>query len=353
MRNLLRLDLRPLILAALAVAFYSAYVQLAPYHFDTALYLQSVRDAAHTGTLVHPFPTRPLDTYVYWIADRLWGVGGPAVASVIAIGLFAAAYYAAVKRFFGAPVGFASTLLVLFTPATLITVTHLKEDFWALLMLAVALILAASGGWMRALAAGIAFGLSLLFKEVPIFALPLLLATLVLRHAAAVEWRDLARRVSLARAARPGLAFLLGLGATMLAIAPRQAQSLLTLTASYHTGQFLGPFSSLQARGIEYWREGMLHLAWPHLLALVSLVAAWVAPRRDAAAADGGGPALRLTPLLWFLTGAGIWIFLTNMTVVRGRLFVATAFFFAPLAADGARAVIERVLQCRTASHSA
>lgn len=321
----LRLDPRPLLLAALAVALYSAYVQSAPYHFDTALYLQAVRDAAAGGALVHPFPTRPLDTWAYFLADRLWGDRGTAVVSVIGVGLFAAVYYFAVRRFFGAATGAAATLLVLFTPATLITVTHLKEDLWAFLLLAASLLLLGTRAW-RALLAGVAFGASLLLKEIPILALPLLLATIVLDAG------------GLARAGRTALVFLAGVVAAVLVVAPQQVQNLLALTSSYHTGQFLGPFSSLQPAGIRFWREGMLHLAWPHALALVSVVAAWRAPRADGGAAEASR---RFAPLLWFLTGAAVWVFLTNMTVVRGRLFVATAFFFAPVIADGARAMIE------------
>jgi hypothetical protein len=96
---------------------------------------------------------------------------------------------------------------------------------------------------------------------------------------------------------------------------------LVSLTASSSTGQFLGPFSEIQAAGVRLWRQGLRHATLLHPLIAVALVVAW------------RHRAVGIWP--WLLGALISLVFLTNITVARAALFLWSAAFTVPLALAG------------------
>ena len=322
MSGRLRLDARLLILIGLATGFYAAYTQRLPYHIDTVGFLVSAKEALATGTPPSNLALRFLTIWDYLPFVRVFGDAGVPVASVFHLVAFVAFYYIVLRREWGGSVAFAGSLLFLSVPATVITVTHLKEDFVALSLVMAALwLLHPRPRIWRAAVGGALLGLACLGKEQTLILTPFVAAHLALAVAPPARFRDLARLEWLKRAALPVIALLAAGLLVLLSLSPRFFAQIAALGSSSHTGQFLGVGSVMQWQGADLWHEGMLYLAFPHLV--LPPVAIWAVRRRAFAA------------LLWLAAGLGTFLFLSNISVVQSRLFVLSALFSAPLIALG------------------
>lgn len=327
-----RVDPYLLVLLILALLFFGLYTQRAPYFVDTAAYAESARESIAHRTLPSALAVRFLNIYFYIPFVWLLGDAGIRVLSVGLIVAFSGVYYRVVRRDWGNRVAFGASLMLLSVPASVITVTHLKEDFVGLLLVTLALwLIGPRASWRRSAAAGCLFGLACLSKEQPLTLLPFMLAQVGIAYAPDGGWRDLLRRAWLRPALLAAAAFLAATVATILGLSPGYFGQVSALTASPY-GQVLGVGSAMQARGAALWREGMLHLAALHLLLIP--VAIWAIRRRA------------LTSLAWLATALWSFLFASNTSVVQSRHFVMSAVFAAPLIAlaiDRAAAWIERV----------
>lgn len=334
-----RADLRLILLLAVVALFYSAFTQRAPYHADTASYVESAKEFLATGAFSRSFDRRLLNVYAYVPFVWAMGASGIKALSIVAVLGFCVFYYLTLRREFDTGVAVGASLLLLSVPASVITVTHLKEDFFALLFLTAALwMLGPAPSLRRCAGAGAAFGLACLSKEYPLILLPFMLGQVALRRTPVDGLRDLLRITWLRGAAPAWGAFVVVAAATILLISPRHLAYLYAATASPHTGQFLGVGSAVQPIGFQFWREGMLYLAGVHLVLLPLVVGAlWRG---------------QLTRLLWFFGALSTFLFFSNLSVVRGRLFAATAFFTAPLIADALSRALAWVIHRRHAAQA-
>jgi dolichyl-phosphate-mannose-protein mannosyltransferase len=321
-----------LVLLTLTLLFFGLYTQRAPYFADTAAYAESARESIAHRTLPSALAVRFLNIYFYIPFVWLLGDAGIRVLSVGLIVAFSGVYYRVLRRDWGNRVAFGGSLMLLAVPASVITVTHLKEDFVGLLLVMLALwLIGPRASWGRSAAAGCLFGLACLSKEQPLTLLPFMLAQVGIGYAPDGGWRELVRHAWLRPALLPAAAFLAATAATILGLSPGYFGQVSALTTSPY-GQVLGVGSAMQARGAALWREGMLHLAVLHLLLIPVAIRAI---RRRA-----------LTSLAWLATALGSFLFASNTSVVQSRHFVMSAVFAAPLIAlaiDRAAAWFERV----------
>jgi hypothetical protein len=166
-----------LLLCALSATFFGLYTLPYPYHLDTVGYLKWIQDYASTGKVPSDF--RLTNTYLYFYPVQVFGEVGIKVVMVTVITLFTGCYYLLVKRDFCTTTAFTSALVLLTVPTTLIAVTHLKEDYNALLFLVLALLLLKVRlTWRYSVAAGGCYGLALLFKDFSLALMPILLVYL-------------------------------------------------------------------------------------------------------------------------------------------------------------------------------
>jgi len=335
-----RIDPALVLILLLAGLFYGRFTHEAPYHIDTVGYVEAAKTALATGTPPRATESRFLNAYWYipflWVAHEQ-GIKALSVSLVLAFSLF---YYLVVRREWGRHVAITASLMLLTTPAAVITVTHLKEDFAGLLLLVVALwILGRDASLPRVAFGAFLYGLACLTKEIPLILLPFMVVHTVLARGRPTRWRDWMNAGWLRRPAA-GAALLVGVAtATVGIVSPRHLSYLKSATLSIYQGQFLGVGSSGQTFGARLWQEGMLHLAPLHLLLVVALIRA--ARRRE------------FTTLLWLTCAVWTFLFISNTSVVRGRLFLVTAFFTAPLIASAALQGLERLFERRGGTSAA
>lgn len=156
------------------------------FHVDTMLYVDAVRAFIATGKIPEDFffLHRIVNVWLYLPFYYFFKMPGVAGATLLFYLLFGVFYMRVVKEIFNAKTALFSFLLLTFTPAALITVTHLKEDFNALLFLfaSLSLLLSLHRKDLKKQAlfcffSGIVFSLGLLAKDTLLFLgiLPLLL----------------------------------------------------------------------------------------------------------------------------------------------------------------------------------
>jgi hypothetical protein len=312
------------------VLFFGIFTLASPYHLDTVIYLESVEQILQADEVVHPFSNRFLNAYLYLLPVALWGEAGVKWLTVLTAGLFLVGYYFLVRRNFASFLALPSALLLASAPVTVMTVTHLKEDYNALLLFTLsALVLGRRPTAARALPAGVLYGLSLLCKEFPLFLGPFLIAYIYLLQHNPRSFRELFDYRRAVGSLPALLTFLLGLAVVLFLLMPEYFSVIGSMTASPYNGQFLGPFSRIQGKGFNLWKEGILYLHPVSWLAVLALVRAL--------------RLRRFMTLLWFITFAAVFLVLSNTTVVRARVFGPALFFLLPLIVDGAVALFEGI----------
>ena len=308
------------LLSLLALLFFVRYTLPTPYYLDTFGYVVWIQTYSEKGYF--PSLYRLMDTYLYFYPVKLFGELGIKITTMVVITVFTGCYYRLIQRDFSTPIAIMATLILLSSPTTIISVTHLKEDYTALLFLALAMLIGGKKSIVHSSLAGVAYGLSLLFKEATLAAFPCVLAYVYLawhpdRTDISALWRD-------TRVRRAGLAllvFLAGVCFIHFAIAPERYKDFFLMAGSPHTGQFLGFFSKVQRRGYQFWQEAILYLSPWYGVCLVSLGAAvW---RRDA------------KRCLYFVAFVILFGVLSNTSVIRARHYAPALFFLAPLCVDG------------------
>lgn len=316
-------DARLLLVCFASLLFFAKYTLSSPYHYDTAAYLEAVRQLLETGQYEQLIPARMFNIYPYVLPVALFGEAGFKAANVLIVTLFLAAYYVLLKRDFSAHTAFLSSLLVLSIPSSVITVTHLKEDFNSLLLLTVAFIFLGKGaGRLRSFASGAALGLAFLFKEFPIALMPFFAACIVINAGEVKGFRELFSRRPYVKAAPLVVSLTAGFSLSVLALQPKHFLLLYSLWTGPGVGKFLGIFSRMQEIGYSDWTEGLLYAYPLHVLLLLS--AAVFIKRRN------------FNALLWLLAAVATFILISNNNAVRPRHFVWSAFFSLPVIVESA-----------------
>src|SRR5262249_44006499 len=192
-----------------------------PYHYDTAAYMQSVRSFVSTGALSTFYPSRPVAGYAFVALATVFPQDTLRVTTSLAYAGSVTLAALLFVRLLESRAAIAGVIAAAATPASLITATHAKEDFVALLLVVWASLLLLRGAALRAALGGVSFALALLTKELPSIVAPFVLGVALLAPAPGTSLR---RRLLPA-----GLAGVAGLAALLL-LSPGYLEQLRALT---------------------------------------------------------------------------------------------------------------------------
>jgi hypothetical protein len=303
--------------ALLVFAGFFAVTLQQPYHLDTTAYFQGLSDW-RDGRLTCPFATRCMVSY-YLLPFSPLGAQAVRVGFVTAATLFFVLSYHLLSRTLSPCTAYVASLLVLATPAGVVNVTHLKEDFVGLLLVAAAAGLAIERATIARLASAIVFTCALLAKETFLVFTPFYASILACSIFVGDDEEPHARALAEPRRWLL-LASALALTFVLTFLGKLDYVSELTwMTGSPHLGQFRGPFSSLLPSGFRMFQRGIgfAPLFWLQLAGIVAAIA-----ERDR----------RRRVVLWIFVANGLLVafFLMNITVMTYRHFVAVAFLTLP-----------------------
>jgi hypothetical protein len=318
-----------LLLCALSATFFGMYTLPYPYHLDTFGYIKWIQ--AYTGTGKFPSDFRLVNTYLYFYPVQVVGEVGIKVIMVTVIVLFTGCYYLLVKRNFCITTAFTSALVLLTAPTTLIAVTHLKEDYNALLFLVLALLLLKPRlTWRNSAVAGGCYGFSLLLKEFALPLAPILVAYLHVQHHEIRDYRSLFAVKKIWQSLFLLVTFIAGTLLVCSVVHTERFSDYFRMAASPYLGQFLGPFSSVQNRGYRLWNEAILHLFPSYLIFFVCVIGAvW---------------RQQILKLLYFAAAVILFVILSNTTVIQMRHYSPVLLFLAPLILDALLIVVRRMI---------
>ena len=309
------------IVCILTILFFSFYTLPSPYFLDTFGYLEWINTYMETGQSIGSY--RITDSYFYFYPVVLFGEIGIKITTVIIISVFSVCYFLLIKRDFSTLIATGATLILLTAPTTVITVTHLKEDYNSLLFLTLAILAIGNlPNMAKGFLAGIFYGLSLLLKELPIIVFPFLIAYIYIKqHPDYKGYKDFLNIHKLLKSLPIAIALIIGIVLIVGLIAPGRYNDFFIMAKSPYMGEFLGFFSSLQVTGYFLWNEGILYLYPWYAIFIVSVAyAIWKK---------------NIILILYFLTFLVIFLFLSNNTVIQSRHYAPALFFLAPLIING------------------
>ncbi|WP_420266142.1 glycosyltransferase family 39 protein [Candidatus Magnetominusculus dajiuhuensis] len=292
-----------------------------PYHYDTVLYMKTVDTFKDSSKLQCFFDARCLTGYTLVPLGIILGkLTLPVTMGLCAlISLFF--YYLWIKELAGFRPAFISTLFLFITPAALMTITHLKEDFIGLMYLSAALWLA--GRYRHAYCkyiSGVVLGLAILSKDtitlfLPFFAFFAYMSAIDVKD----NWTDILKKVNLKKGLiRVGIIMGAALAVSLI-IDSSHFIGLIRKTKSPYDGQFMGVFSALFPMGVAFWRYGVGNFLF--VGQFIGLAAPFLVKDRTK----------RLIYLAFAVQFLAISDFYCNITVVKYRHFLWQGFMSFPL----------------------
>jgi hypothetical protein len=312
------LDARLLFICLAALLLFVKYTLSSPYHYDTVAYLEAILDLLETGQYEQLIPARMFNLYPYLLPVAILGQAGLKATNIVIVILFLIAYYVLLKRDFSVYTAFLSSLLMLSIPSSVITVTHLKEDFNALLLLTASFILLGRGaGRLRSFASGAALGLAFLFKELPLLMVPFLVAYIVVNSGEVKNFKEFSIRRPYLNSLPYVVSFVAGFIASIMVFQPEHFFLLYSLWAGPGAGKIHGIFSKMQYIGFRSWKEGLLYAYPLHVLLILSVI---VFIRNK-----------KLNAILWLLIATATYLLISNNTGVKPRHFLWSAAFSLPV----------------------
>ncbi|MEO5358542.1 MAG: hypothetical protein H7844_14775 [Nitrospirae bacterium YQR-1] len=291
-----------------------------PYHFDSVLYLQSVDVFKESSRFECFFGARCLSSYILIPLSVFIGSKTLPVTTALTALLALLFYYLWIKKLFGFNEGFQAAALFFFTPACIITVTHLKEDFTAFVFLFAAFLTASKDKpvFMRPLS-GLLFGLALVSKDMPFIFFPFYLAYLYITSATFQQ--SYMKLLSKQNLIAGGGNILIALSLSMIvsfAIDKHHFLNLFNKTASPYDGQFMGVFSQMLPVGLASWKHGVGEFLF--VLQFISVAAPFLAETKKE----------KLIYALFCIQFIALSVFISNLTVVKYRHYVWTSFLCLP-----------------------
>gem|GEM_PF-6510706 len=202
-----------------------------PYHLDTTFYMKTAIDFTH-GHWHYTFQTRCLNEIALTALYLIFKKAALPVFFYSMSALSVIAYYHLIKTLFGNNVALASTVLLFTTPATLMSVLHMKEDAAYQLFISVSALLILQ---RRYALAGLSAALAILEKELAMTFLPFLFLLFWWKHAFKVDKEVIIK----------GLQFLIPFLITVNVINPNFIAGVINISSSPYMGQWLGVFSAL------------------------------------------------------------------------------------------------------------
>ncbi|QWR78315.1 ArnT family glycosyltransferase [Candidatus Magnetomonas plexicatena] len=296
------------------------YTLKEPYHFDSVLYMKTVDVFKDTSRFECFFGARCLSSYILIPLSVFIGAKTLPVTTAITALLALLFYFFWIRRIFGFNEGFLAALLFFFIPASIITVTHVKEDFTAFMFLFAAFLMASKDrpSFLRPLS-GLCFGLALVSKDMPIIFVPFYFSYLYVMGA---EFEQSYKKLLSKENIKTGIKNILtALSLSLIvsfAIDSRHYIDLFHKTASPYDGQFMGVFSYMLPIGLTSWKHGVGSLLF--YLQFVMLMAPFFAKTKKE----------KLIYILFCIQFAALSIFIANLTVVKYRHYVWTSFLCLP-----------------------
>ncbi|MBF0518459.1 MAG: hypothetical protein HQK92_01900 [Nitrospirae bacterium] len=302
-----------------AIVLYK-YTLKEPYHFDSVLYMKSVDVFKETSRFECFFGARCLSSYILIPLSIFIGAKTLPVTTVITALLALFFYYLWIRRIFSFNEGFLATLLFFFIPASIITITHVKEDFTAFMFLFAAFLMASKDrpSLLRP-ASGLCFGLALVSKDMPIIFVPYYFSYLYIMGAEIEQsYKKLLNKENIITGCKNILTALLLSLLVSFAIDRHHFIDLFHKTASPYDGQFMGVFSQILPIGLASWEHGVGTFLF--YLQFVCLIAPFFAKTKKET----------LIYILFCIQFIALSIFISNLTVVKYRHFVWTSFLCLP-----------------------
>ncbi|KJU86853.1 membrane protein [Candidatus Magnetobacterium bavaricum] len=292
-----------------------------PYHYDTAEYMQAVQVFKETSE-IKCFPeARCFNSYSLLPLSLVFGYMTLPVTIFLSAILTLIMYFCWIKELTDRTTALISTLLLFAVPASIMTITHMKEDFLVLMYMLAALLLISkkTPGYAR-YTAGIFYALAILSKEMPIMFLPLFAVSIYVYNVKdAAQWGGFLSKDTLLRGAKDIAVFLVVTLVTVSVFNRHHFQSLWMSTASPYVGQFKGLFSSIFPLGISIWKYGVgVFLFFGQFFGVIS----------PALETDRVKKSLYAVFIIQFVL---LSFFLCNLTVVRYRHFLWPSLLSFPL----------------------
>ncbi|KWT79621.1 ArnT family glycosyltransferase [Candidatus Magnetominusculus xianensis] len=324
--------------AAVAVLFLCFAVVLfmftlkEPYHYDTVLYMKTVDTFKDTSKLQCFFDARCATGYTLVPLSILIGkLTLPVTMALSALfGLFF--YYMWIKELAGFRAAFVSTLFLFITPAALMTITHLKEDFIGLMYLSAALWLSGRGrpSYCKYIS-GVVLGLAILSKDTITLFLPFFAFYIYVNMADIKNsWTDIFKTANLKKGLlKVGIIMGAALAVSFI-IDSSHFIGLIRKTKSPYDGQFLGVFSELFPMGVSFWRYGVGSFLF--ICQFIGLAAPFLVKDR----------AKKLIYLAFAVQFLAISDFYCNITVVKYRHFLWQGVMSFPIMAAALDEILKR-----------
>ncbi|MBF0457537.1 MAG: glycosyltransferase family 39 protein [Nitrospirae bacterium] len=309
-----------------------AFTLREPYHYDTVLYMKTVDVFKDSSKLQCFFDARCVTGYTLVPLSIILGkLTLPITIALSALaGLFF--YYLWIKELAGFRSAFISTLFLFATPAALMTITHLKEDFIGLMYMTAALWLAGKGrpSYCKYIS-GIVLGLAILSKDtitlfLPFFAFYVYITSADIKDA----WTDMLIPANLKKGLiRVGIIMSAAIIVSFI-IDSSHFIGLIRKTKSPYDGQFLGVFSDLFSTGVAFWRYGVGDILF--IGQFIGLAAPFMVNDRRK----------RLISLAFAIQFLAISDFYCNITVVKYRHFLWPGLMSFPIMAVALDELLKR-----------
>ncbi len=265
MKKLLKENWLFCVLFILLTIFLFYFTLSEPYHLDTTGYFNSLSTFGKDLSITCGYSTRCMVSY-YLLPFVVFGNFGVKLGFVLAALLFFLFSYLFLQKLFTKKTAIVSTLLTILLPASIITITHLKEDFIGIMFFSLALLLITYinrkdiWGIIANIFSAIYLGFALLSKEIylvflPFYGLLYLYFFFELDEKETFNWPELKESFKLKKTILLILTPLLFL-ITLFLIKPDYLSSILSLTNSPYLGQFAGFFSQYFSSGFSLWILG-------------------------------------------------------------------------------------------------
>jgi hypothetical protein len=309
-----------LVLALLFMGLYSITLR-APYHLDTAFYMETVKGFMESGAIQCHYNTRCMVEYTLLPLSLVIGnlTLPVTIALTAVIALFI--YYLWASEIANRDTAIMSAVLLLVIPSSIITITHVKEDFIGLMYLVISLYLVdRAKSFPVKFLSGIFFGFALLSKEPIALFIPFYLAYVYVKSVKLESsWKELATKSNIIDGLKNVVIFFLPALIAVFLINSSQFANTINLTKSPYLGQFLGFFSPLLPTGISLWIYGIGSILF--YLQFIGLLAVYF---------EKNIPKKTIYALLMIQFFVLSFAFCNN-TVVHYRYFLWTSFLSFPM----------------------
>jgi len=136
-----------------------------PYHADSSIFMQTIKHFENTGEIKYFFNTRLIPSFILYVFHFIFGRYTLSLTTILTGFTAILFYFLWLKQHFSKIVAMLSTILLLTIPASIMTLTHVKEDFIGFMFLMMSLYLLSKNKTVLKYISAVFFALALLSKE--------------------------------------------------------------------------------------------------------------------------------------------------------------------------------------------